>query len=108
MKKLAADRNSVLEEALPRAQSFNDRWKKELTWLKNAEARAYADWRPCGLTQTCQEDLDKHKVNSVSLTEIIVLFSMCIRRELVLIQCYSIISIYSIFFIYVHVQFCMS
>ncbi len=67
MKRLAEDRSTALEEALPQAQSFNDHWKKELAWLTEAEARAYADWRPCGLTHTCQEDLDKHKVTIATL-----------------------------------------
>ncbi len=62
LKGLAAKRSTALQEALPQAQSFEDHWKRELSWLTEAEARTYADWRPCGLPHTCQEDLDKHNV----------------------------------------------
>ena len=35
-----------------------------MNWLTDAEAKAYTDWKPCGLPETCQEDLDKHMVSS--------------------------------------------
>ena len=59
---LAAPRRVTLEEALNRARCFHDNWKKEADWLSDAERQIYADWSPHALPQTCDTDLEQHKV----------------------------------------------
>ena len=62
MKTLAAERRSLLDAALERARCFHDNWKKESDWLTEAERRAYADWTPRGLPETCAEEIREHEV----------------------------------------------
>ncbi|CAI8055159.1 Dystonin, partial [Geodia barretti] len=62
LKALAAERRSSLDTALERAQRFHDNWKRESDWLTEAERRAYADWTPCGLPETCDEEIREHEV----------------------------------------------
>ena len=62
LKTQALERRGTLEEALGRAKDFNDHWKELVDWLADAERRAYADWKPCALLETCQADITKHQV----------------------------------------------
>lgn len=62
LKAQAAGRRGALEEALERAKNFNDHWKALIDWLTDAERRAYADWKPCALPETCQAEITKHQV----------------------------------------------
>ena len=62
LKSLAAERRSLLDTALQRAQHFYDNWKRESDWLTEAERRAYADWTPRGLPETCDEEIKEHEV----------------------------------------------
>lgn len=62
LKAQASSRRGTLEEALGRAKDFNDHWKTLVDWLADAERRAYTDWRPCALPETCQADITKHQV----------------------------------------------
>ena len=47
---------------MDKAKDFNNCWKKEVAWLAEAERQAYADWKPSGLPETCEQDIVKHKV----------------------------------------------
>ena len=59
---LAAQQRVTLEEALNRSRCFHDNWKKEADWLTEAERQTNADWSPHALPQTCDTDLEQHKV----------------------------------------------
>ena len=37
----------------------------QVHWLSEAEKNAYADWKPCGLPETCEADITKHEVRRV-------------------------------------------
>lgn len=62
LKAQAAGRRGALEEALGRANNFHQHWKALIDWLADAERRAYADWKPCALPETCQAEITKHQV----------------------------------------------
>lgn len=62
MKAQVTGRRGALEKALERAKGFNDHWKDLIDWLADAERRAYTDWKPCALPETCQAEITKHQV----------------------------------------------
>lgn len=62
LKAQVTGRRGALEEALERAKGFNDHWKDLIDWLADAERRAYTDWKPCALPETCQAEITKHQV----------------------------------------------
>ena len=62
LKALATERRSTLKNALEKAKRFHDNWKQQVAWLADAERRAYVDWKPCGLPETCDADITKHEV----------------------------------------------
>lgn len=64
---LASGRNAVLVEAMEKANDFHNCWKCEVGWLAEAEKKAYADWKPCGLPETCEADLVDHEVLCMSI-----------------------------------------
>ena len=70
LKDLASKRNAVLAEAMKKASDFHEGWKCEVGWLEEAERKAYADWKPCGLPRTCQADLDAHEVGTSGTSKI--------------------------------------
>ena len=59
---MAADRNATLTDAMEKAKDFHDSWKMEVGWLSEAERKAYADWKPSGLPETCGADIKNHEV----------------------------------------------
>ena len=63
LQSLASQRREALTDALEKATDFNDNWKTEVDWLSEAERVAYADWKPCGLPETCEADTTKHQVS---------------------------------------------
>ena len=71
LKAQAAGRRGTLEEALERAKNYNEHWKSLIDWLADAERRAYADWKPSALPETCQADITKHQVR-ITLVKTIV------------------------------------
>lgn len=68
LKSLAVERRACLEEALQRANKFHANWKKESDWLTDAERRAYADWTPRGLPETCEVEIREHEVLSYNMS----------------------------------------
>ena len=58
-----ADRHKLLDAALPEAQAFQTDWRSEVDWLAETERQASAEWKPCGLPETCQAGLYKHEVS---------------------------------------------
>ena len=66
LKTQASERRGALEEAHERAKDFHDHWKELIDWLADAERRAYADWKPSALPETCQADITKHQVSPMS------------------------------------------
>ena len=35
---------------------------KQADWLNDAEKRAYSEWKPCALPETCMAEITKHQV----------------------------------------------
>ena len=62
LKDLAAKRRSILVAALDKAKHFHDNWKQQVDWLDDAEKKAYAEWKPCALPETCEAEITKHQV----------------------------------------------
>ena len=61
LKALADERRASLDTALERAKHFHGNWKREADWLTEAERKAYADWMPRGLPETCAAEIVEHE-----------------------------------------------
>ena len=46
---------------MEKTSDFHSSWKYEVGWLAEAETKAYTDWKPCGLPETCEADLLNHE-----------------------------------------------
>ena len=73
---LASDRNAVLVEAMEKTSDFHSSWKCEVGWLAEAETKAYTDWKPCGLPETCEADLLNHEV-LYTLIDCVCMYKCC-------------------------------
>ena len=70
LKRDIADSQVTLRTALERARCFNTNHSQVLSQVAEAERLLLGDWKPCGLPDTCQADIDNHKSISKKLSAI--------------------------------------
>lgn len=59
------NRRQLLEEALQRAEAFRVVFQEEMLWLNSANDQLAAEWHPHGLSESCEEEIEQHKVHNV-------------------------------------------
>ena len=90
----------TLNDAMEKASDFREAWKKEVDWLNEAERQAYADWKSCGLPETCEADIYKHEVCNIlqiqwyGLLLLLLLLLVVVVVVLVLFVCLFVCLLY--------------